>query len=173
LNYIGGLLSHTRGMLVITNPLVNSYKRLVPDFEAPTHVAWSEVNRSPLIRISARRGEGTLCEFRLPDPACNPYLCMAAMLSSGLDGIRRRVDPGPPVNKDIFAMSRRERGRLRIQDLPGDLSEAVRAFEKDKFLQAAFGVHISSHIIDAKRSEWHEYIGQVHPWELERYLAYY
>lgn len=173
LNYVGGLLAHTRGMLVITNPLVNSYKRLVPDFEAPTHVAWSEVNRSPLVRISTRRGEGTLCEFRLPDPSCNPYLCMTAMLSAGLDGIRRRLDPGPPVNKDIYSMSQRERGRLRIQDLPGDLSEAVRAFEKDRFLQSAFGMHISNHIIDAKRSEWHEYIGQVHPWELERYLAYY
>jgi glutamine synthetase len=173
LNYIAGLLAHTRSMVVLTNPLVNSYKRLVPDFEAPTHVAWSEVNRSPLVRISSRRGEGTLCEFRLPDPSCNPYLCLMAILSSGLDGIRRGLDPGPPVNKDIFTMSQRERGRLRIQNLPGDLSEAVRAFEKDKFLQNALGSHISNHIIEAKRAEWQEYIGQVHPWELERYLAYY
>jgi len=173
LNYIGGLLTHTRAMVVLTNPLVNSYKRLVPDFEAPTHVAWSEVNRSPLVRISSRRGEGTLCEFRLPDPSCNPYLCLVAVLSSGLEGIRRGLNPGPPVNKDIFAMSQRERSRLHIQNLPGDLSEAVRAFEKDKFLQTALGSHISNHIIEAKRSEWQEYIGQVHPWELERYLAYY
>ncbi len=173
LYYIGGLLAHTRGMLVITNPLVNSYKRLVPDFEAPTHVAWSEINRSPLIRISSRRGEGTLCEFRLPDPSCNPYLCLVAMLRSGLEGIRQRLDPGPPVNKDIFAMSQRERSRLRIQNLPGDLSEAVRTFEKDKFLQAALGAPISNHIIEAKHAEWQEYIGQVHPWEIERYLAYY
>jgi glutamine synthetase len=173
LHYIGGLLAHTRGMVVITNPLVNSYKRLVPNFEAPTHVAWSEVNRSPLIRLSSRRGEGTLCEFRLPDPACNPYLCLVAMLRAGLEGIRLSIDPGPPVNKDIFSMSHRERSRLRIQNLPGDLSEALRAFEKDKFLQAALGLQISGHIVEAKRSEWQAYIGQVHPWELDRYLAYY
>ncbi len=173
LNYIAGLLAHTRGMVVLTNPLVNSYKRLVPNFEAPTHVAWSEVNRSPLVRISSRRGEGTLCEFRLPDPSCNPYLCLMAVLNSGMEGISKGLDPGPPVNKDIFGMSQRERSRLRIQSLPGDLSEAVRAFEKDKFLQNCLGTHISNHIIDAKRSEWQEYIGQVHPWELERYLSYY
>ncbi len=173
LYYIGGLLAHTRGMVVLTNPLVNSYKRLVPDFEAPTHVAWSEINRSPLVRISSRRGEGTLCEFRLPDPSCNPYLAIAAMLGSGLEGIKRRLDPGPPVNKDIYSMSQRERSRLKIQSLPGDLSEAVRAFEKDKFLQNSIGTDIAEHIMDAKRAEWQEYIGQVHPWEIERYLSYY
>jgi glutamine synthetase len=173
LHYIAGILAHARGMVVITNPLVNSYKRLVPDFEAPTHVAWSEVNRSPLIRLSARRGEGTLCEFRLPDPSCNPYLCLAAVLYSGIEGIRQRMQPAPPVSKDILSMSQRERSRLRIQPLPKDLSEAVRAFEKDKFLQNALGLHISNHIIEAKRSEWNEYIGQVHPWEIDRYLASY
>lgn len=171
--YIAGLLAHTRGMVVITNPLVNSYKRLVPNYEAPTHVAWSEINRSPLVRISSRRGEGSLCEFRLPDPSCNPYLCLVAILSSGMEGIRKKMDPGPPVNKDIFEMSQRERSRLRIQNLPGDLSDAIRTFEKDRFLQAALGAHISNHIIEAKHKEWQEYIGQVHPWELDRYLAYY
>jgi glutamine synthetase len=173
LNYIGGLLAHTRGMTVITNPLVNSYKRLVPNFEAPTHVAWSETNRSPLVRISSRKREGTLCEFRMPDPACNPYLCLSATLSSGMEGIVRKIDPGEPVNKDILTMSQRERSRLGIQTLPGDLSEAIRAFEKDDFLQRTLGSHISNHIIQAKRKEWQEYIAQVHPWELERYLAYY
>jgi glutamine synthetase len=173
MQYIGGLLAHTRGMVVITNPLVNSYKRLVPNYEAPTHVAWSEVNRSPLVRLSSRRGEGTLCEFRLPDPSCNPYLCLATILSAGMDGIRRNMDPGPPVNKNIMTMSQRERSRLRIQNLPGDLSEAVRAFEKDRFLQQTLGDHITNHILEAKRAEWHEYIGQVHPWELDHYLAYY
>lgn len=173
LNYIGGLLAHTRGMVVITNPLVNSYKRLVPDFEAPTHVAWSEINRSPLVRLSSRRGEGTLCEFRLPDPACNPYLALVAIFRAGLEGIRLSMDPGPPINKDIFSMSLRERSRSRIQTLPRDLSEAVRCFEKDKFLQSILGPHIANHIVEAKRSEWQAYIGQVHPWELERYLASY
>jgi glutamine synthetase len=173
LHYIGGLLEHARGMVLVTNPLVNSYKRLVPNFEAPTHVAWSEINRSPLIRLSARRGEGPLCEFRLPDPACNPYLALAVILAAGLDGIRRKLDPGAPVNKDIFAMSQRERSRLRIQPLPGDLSEALRLFEKSKAMQAAVGGHIAHHIVQSKRAEWQEYIGQVHPWELDRYLSYY
>lgn len=173
LHYIGGLLEHSRGMVVISNPLVNSYKRLVPNFEAPTHVAWSEVNRSPLVRLTSRRGEGTLCEYRLPDPSCNPYLCLAAVLGSGLDGINRRLSPGDPVNKDILTMSQREKSRLRIQNLPGDLSEAVRAFEKDKFLRQILGPHISDHIVQSKKSEWHEYIGQVHPWEMDRYLSYY
>lgn len=173
LNYIAGVLEHARGMVVITNPLVNSYKRLAPNFEAPTHVAWSEVNRNPLMRLSERRGEGTFCEFRLPDPSCNPYLCLAATLASGMEGVRKQLDPGPPVNKDIFKMSHRERSRLRVESLPNDLSEAVRIFQKDKFLQNALGSHISDHIIQAKRSEWQEYIGQVHPWELEHYLASY
>jgi len=173
LYYIGGLLQHSRAMALITNPLVNSYKRLVPNFEAPTHVAWSEVNRSPLIRLSRRRGEGVLCEFRLPDPACNPYLCLAAILRSGLDGIRRKIDPGAPINKDIFSMSRREKSRMHIHTLPGDLSEAVRAFEKDRYLQNALGAEISAHILEAKRAEWQEYIAQVHPWELDRYLGSY
>jgi glutamine synthetase len=173
LNYIGGILEHARGMAVITNPLVNSYKRLVPNFEAPTHVAWSEINRNPLIRLTSRHDEGSLCELRLPDPSCNPYLCLVAVLGCGMEGIRLKSEAGPPVNKDIFSMSQRERARLRIQSLPGDLSEAIRAFERDKFLQQALGAHISNHIIDAKRSEWQAYIGQVHPWELERYLSYY
>ncbi len=173
LQYIAGMLAHARGMTAITNPLVNSYKRLAPNFEAPTHVAWSEVNRNPLIRPSNRRGEGTFCEYRLPDPSCNPYLCLAAVLAAGLEGIRKQMDPGPPVNKDIYRMSQRERSRLRVESLPTDLSEAVRAFQKDKFLQNALGSRISEHIIQAERTEWQEYIGQVHPWELDRYLASY
>jgi glutamine synthetase len=173
LNYIAGILDHALGMVVITNPLVNSYKRLAPEFEAPTHVAWSEANRNPLVRLSNRRGEGTYTEFRLPDPACNPYLSLAAVLAAGIEGIRKNLNPGPPVNKDIFKMSQRERSRLRVDILPNDLSEAIRAFQKDKFLQNALGSRISNHIIQAKRSEWQEYIGQVHPWELDRYLASY
>jgi glutamine synthetase len=109
----------------------------------------------------------------VPDPACNPYLSLTTILRCGLEGIRREKDPGPPVNKDIYSMSQREKSRLRIQDLPSDLSEAIRAFEKDRYLQSALGPLISNHIIKAKRSEWQEYIGQVHPWELERYLANY
>lgn len=173
LQYIAGILEHACGMAVIANPLVNSYKRLAPHYEAPTHVAWSETNRNPLVRLSERRGQGAHCEYRLPDPSCNPYLCLAAVLASGMDGVRQKMDPGPPVNKDIFKMSQRERSRLGVAALPSDLSEAVRAFQKDKFLQAALGSRISDHIIQAKRREWQEYSSQVHPWELERYLAAY
>ncbi len=173
LNYIGGLLAHARGFAAITNPLVNSYKRLVPGYEAPTHIAWSERNRSPLVRVPASRGNGTRAELRMPDPACNPYLALAAMLAAGLEGIEQKLDPGEPVNKNIFAMSQRERSRLRIKSLPGDLNEAVDALERDKLMRATLGEHIFSQYVRAKRQEWHEYIAQVHQWELDSYLKRY
>ena len=120
LHYVGGLLQHAKGFCAITNPLVNSYKRLVPGYEAPTAIAWSERNRSPLIRLPAARGAHTRVELRMPDPSCNPYLALAAILGSGLDGIDRKLDPGPPVNKNIYKMSHRERRHLRIDELPGN-----------------------------------------------------
>ena len=123
--YIGGLLDHARAFVAITNPLVNSYKRLVPGYEAPVNVAWSEKNRSPMIRVPARRGIGTRCEVRMPDPSCNPYLAFAAMLAAGLDGIERGLDCGEPVNRNIFEMSEREKKRLKIRQLPGSLDEAI------------------------------------------------
>jgi len=125
LQYIGGLLAHARGFCAITNPLVNSYKRLVPGYEAPTAIAWSEKNRSPLVRVPAARGSATRIELRMPDPSCNPYLALAVMLRAGLDGIDQKRDPGPPVNKNIYKMSHRERRHLRIDDLPANLSEAL------------------------------------------------
>ena len=173
LHYIGGILRHARGFCAITNPLVNSYKRLVPGFEAPTNVAWSMRNRSPLVRVPERRGAGTRIEVRMPDPSANPYLALAAMLKAGLDGIKNKITPGPPVNKNIYEMSHRERRRLKIDELPGDLREAVDAFEKDKVIQEAFTPHIVDHFVEAKRAEWHDYIAQVHEWELDRYLAVY
>jgi glutamine synthetase len=173
LSYIGGVLAHARGMVAITNPLINSYKRLVPGYEAPTNVAWSERNRSPLVRVPDRRGTGTRVELRMPDPACNPYLALAVMLASGLDGIQKKLEPGPPVNKNIYEMSKRERARHRITDLPGDLNEAVDALEKDAVVRDALGEHIFGHYVEAKRAEWHEYIARVHPWEHARYLSAY
>lgn len=173
IHYIGGLLSHARGFLAITNPLVNSYKRLVPGFEAPTHVAWSEKNRSPLVRVPDRRGVGTRVELRVPDPSANPYLALAVMLSAGLDGIRNRIDPGPPVNKNIYKMSRRERRRFKVTDLPIDLDSALDALEKDEVILAALGEHIATNYIEAKRKVWIEYLSQVHEWERERYLTVY
>lgn len=173
LHYIGGILRHARGFCALTNPLVNSYKRLVPGFEAPTNVAWSMKNRSPLVRIPEKRGKSTRVEVRMPDPAANPYLAFAAMLKAGLMGIKERIDPGPPVNKNIYTMSQREKRRLKIDELPGDLREAIEALEKDKVIQEALTPHILEHFIEAKRAEWRDYIAQVHDWEVARYLRVY
>ena len=173
LNYIGGLLRHAKGFCAITNPLVNSYKRLVPGYEAPTNIAWSEKNRSPLVRVPAARGGGTRVELRMPDPSCNPYLALAVMLRSGLDGIEQQIDPGPPVNKNIYKMSHRERRHLRIDELPGNLSEALDELEKDDLVRETLGEHIFNHFVEAKREEWFDYIRHVSPWEVNRYLAGY
>jgi glutamine synthetase len=173
LHYIGGLLQHARGFCAITNPLVNSYKRLVPGYEAPVNVAWSMRNRSPLIRIPDRRGLGTRVELRMPDPAANPYLALAVMLAAGVDGIETEADYREPVNQNIWEMSHREKRRLRIDDLPHDLNEACDELEKDKVITAALGEHITRHFLEAKREEWREYITQVSGWELENYLAKY
>ncbi|MGH7459364.1 MAG: type I glutamate--ammonia ligase [Longimicrobiaceae bacterium] len=171
-NYVGGLLRHARGYCAITNPLVNSYKRLVPGYEAPVNVAWSLRNRSPMIRVPDRRGHGTRCELRMPDPSANPYLALAVQVAAGMDGLRNQIDPREPVNKNIWTMSQRERRRLKIQELPRNLGEALDELEKDKAVQAALGEHIYNHFVAAKRTEWEEYISQVHAWEIERYLAY-
>jgi glutamine synthetase len=173
LHYIGGLLRHARGFCAVTNPLVNSYKRLVPGYEAPTAIAWSEKNRSPLVRVPATRGVATRIELRMPDPSCNPYLALAVMLRAGLDGIDQRIDPGPPVNKNIYKMSHRERRHLRIDDLPANLSEALDQFEKDDLVRETLGEHIFLHFLEAKREEWDDYIRHVSSWETERYLGVY
>jgi len=173
LHYIGGLLRHAKGFCAITNPLVNSYKRLVPGYEAPTNIAWSERNRSPLVRVPAARGVATRVELRMPDPAANPYLALAVMLRAGLDGIEKKMDPGPPVNKNIYKMSHRERRHLRIDELPGNLSEALDAMEKDDLVLDTLGEHIVRHFVEAKRDEWFEYIKHVSPWEVDRYLGVY
>ncbi len=172
-HYIGGLLSHARGFCAITNPIVNSYKRLVPGYEAPTHLAWSMRNRSPLIRIPDRRGIATRCELRSPDPACNPYLAFTVMLAAGLDGVKNAMEPPPPVTANVYEMSARERGRLKIKSLPADLGEALDQLEKDSVLKEALGEHIFTHFLTAKRAEWSEYISQVHSWEVDRYLTMY
>ncbi len=173
LNYIGGILRHAKGFCAITNPLVNSYKRLVPGYEAPTNIAWSEKNRSPLVRVPAARGVGTRLELRMPDPSCNPYLAFAVMLRSGLDGIEKKIDPGPPVNKNIYKMSRRERRHLKIDELPGNLTQALDELEKDDLVREVLGEHIFEHFVEAKREEWFDYIKPVSPWEVERYLGTY
>ena len=173
MNYIGGILKHARAIAAITNPLVNSYKRLVPGYEAPVNVAWSERNRSPMVRIPARRGMGTRCEVRMPDPSCNPYLAFTVMLAAGLDGVKNKLDAGEPVNQNVFEMSAREKKRLKIDVLPGSLAEALDCLEKDDLVKNALGEHIAEKFVEAKRNEWQTYIAQVHSWEVERYLQAY
>jgi glutamine synthetase len=173
LAYIAGLLEHARGFCAVTNPLVNSYKRLVPGYEAPVNVAWSMRNRSPMVRIPDKRGTGTRCELRMPDPSANPYLALAVQLAAGLDGLERALVPPDPVNKNIFEMSFRERRKYRIDELPRDLHEALECLEKDAVIRGALGDHIYERFVEAKREEWEEYIGTVSEWEIDRYLAQY
>ncbi|MFT5284609.1 MAG: glutamine synthetase [Planctomycetota bacterium] len=172
-HYIGGLLAHARGFCAVTNPIVNSYKRLVPGYEAPTHLAWSMRNRSPLIRVPDRRGIATRCELRSPDPACNPYLAFTVMLAAGLDGVKNATEPPPPVAANVYDMSARERGRLKIKSLPSDLGDALDQLEKSSVMREALGEHIFTQFLVAKRTEWEDYIGQVHQWEVDRYLTMY
>ncbi|GGQ99045.1 type I glutamate--ammonia ligase [Deinococcus ruber] len=170
LHFIAGLLEHASGMVAVTNPLVNSYKRLVPGFEAPVNVAWSTSNRSALVRIPAKRGNSTRAEFRMPDPSCNPYLALALMLAAGLDGIQAKLEPPPAIQRNIFKMTVREKRHHKIRELPTNLSEAVDALERDEVMAAALGEHVLGHYSEAKRQEWAAYSATVHAWELERYL---
>ncbi|HEX5387085.1 MAG TPA: type I glutamate--ammonia ligase [Gemmatimonadales bacterium] len=173
LHYIEGLLQHARGYCAITNPLINSYKRLVPGFEAPVNVAWSIRNRSPLVRIPARRGIGTRCELRMPDPSANPYLALAVQLAAGLDGVEQKLPAREPVNRNIFRMSFRDRRKYRIDELPRDLHEALEFFEKDDVIKAALGEHLTERFLEAKREEVAQYNQQVSRWEIETYLGRY
>jgi glutamine synthetase len=173
MGYIGGILRHAKAFVALTNPLVNSYKRLVPGYEAPTNIAWSEKNRSPLVRVPAKRQMSTRCEVRMPDPACNPYLAFTTMLAAGLDGMATEADPGPPVDKNIFTMSQREKRRLKIDELPESLADALNNLEKDPVILDSLGEHIAGNFIRAKRQEWADYLGHVHPWERDRYLHQY
>lgn len=171
--FIAGLLKHARALVAVTNPLVNSYKRLVPGYEAPINVAWSEKNRSPLIRVPAKKGTEARCEVRVPDPSCNPYLALTALLAAGLDGIEQGMDCGEPVNKNIFQMSQREKNRRKIRYLPSNLFDALNQLEKNSVMKEALGEHIFHHFMYNKRREWEEYIRVIHHWEIERYLDRY
>ena len=173
LSYIEGLLQHARGFCAITNPLINSYKRLVPGYEAPVNVAWSMRNRSPLVRIPDRRGLGTRCELRMPDPSCNPYLALTVQLAAGLDGVERKLDAREPVSRNIFTMSYRDRRKYRIDELPRDLHEALEMMEKDDVVKAALGEHLTERFLEAKRNEVLQYNLQVSKWEIDNYLGRY
>lgn len=168
--FIGGIMKHVKGMSAITNPLVNSYKRLVPGYEAPIYIAWSATNRSPLIRIPASRGASTRVELRCPDPAANPYLALAVCLAAGLDGIQNKIEPPAGINTNVFTMSLDEKSRLGIEALPGNLEEALNELEKDDYIMEALGEHVCEKYLEAKRSEWADYCYQVTPWEIDQYL---
>jgi len=165
LSYIEGLLQHAQGFCAITNPLINSYKRLVPGYEAPVNVAWSMRNRSPLIRIPDRRGLGTRCELRMPDPSANPYLALSVQLAAGLDGIEKKMVAREPVNRNIFEMSHRDRRKFKIDELE--------YFEKDAVVTGALGEHLTERFIEAKRAEVLQYNLQVSKWEIDSYLGRY
>lgn len=173
LYFIGGLLRHAKGFTAITNPLVNSYKRLTPGYEAPVYIAWSERNRSPLVRVPAARGVGARAELRSPDPSCNPYLAFAVVLKAGIDGIKNQIDPGEPVSQNIYTMSKEKKKSLGIESLPSTLKEALSELNKDEVVKSALTDHILENYIEAKREEWEDYRIRVHQWELDRYLTIY
>ena len=172
-SFIAGLLHHVQGFAAITNPLVNSYKRLVPGYEAPCYLAWSASNRSALIRIPATRGMGTRVELRSPDPCCNPYLALAVCLAAGLDGIEKGMVPPAEITENIFKMDQVTREANGIASLPGSLEEAIEALENDELILETLGTHIAENYIEGKKKEWDEYRTRVSSWEREKYIINY
>ncbi|MEM7737205.1 MAG: glutamine synthetase family protein [Deinococcota bacterium] len=171
--FIGGILQHAQALLALCSPTVNSYKRLAPGYEAPTSIAWSVSNRSAMLRVPMKRGVSTRAELRMPDPSCNPYLAFAVIAAAGLDGIQRQLEPPPPIERNIFEMTVRERRTHKIKELPATLREALNELRKDKLVQDALGSHIYKHFHNAKTLEFDDYRQAVHAWELERYLLRY
>jgi glutamine synthetase len=172
-HFIAGIMRHARGMSAITNPLVNSYKRLVPGYEAPVYIAWSAKNRSPLIRIPASRGNGTRVELRNPDPTANPYLVLALCLAAGLDGIKNKIEVPESVDCNIYEMTPGERRAAGIENMPADLKEAVDCLVADEFLCSVLGEHITTKYVEAKMKEWENYTTRVSQWEIDEYLYKY
>lgn len=168
--FLGGVMEHMRGMTAIMNPIVNSYKRLVPGFEAPAYIAWSATNRSTLIRIPAAAGDAVRMELRSPDPTANPYLALAAVLRAGLDGIKRQTSVPESVDCNIFHMSEQERRVRKIEELPGTLAEAISCMERDRFMRETLGDHVFEKYISLKKEEWNRYRSQVTDWEISEYL---
>lgn len=173
LSFIAGILTHMKGMVAVTNPLVNSYKRLVPGYEAPCYLAWSAANRSALIRIPAARGQSTRVELRCPDPSCNPYLELAVILAAGLDGIEKGMTPPAEVKENIFAMDESARAEKGIDSLPGTLEAALEAMKADPLVMDALGDHVASQYIAGKEVEWDEYRTSVSDWEISKYMVLY
>ncbi len=170
LHYIGGILKHADETTAILNSWVNSYKRLVPGYEAPVYISWANLNRSALIRVPAGRGIKTRIELRNPDPAGNPYLQFAVMLAAGLDGIKNKIEPPEPVEHNIYAMTQEEREKLGIKSLPESLGEALHHLSRSEFMREVLGEHIFNHFLHVKRKEWEEYRAQVTQWEIDKLL---
>ncbi|MCW5387723.1 glutamine synthetase, partial [Pseudomonas aeruginosa] len=171
--FLGGLMKHAYNYTAITNPTVNSYKRLVPGYEAPVYVAWAGSNRSPLIRVPASRGMGTRLELRSVDPTANPYLALAVLLEAGLDGIINKIEAPEPVEANIYTMTMEERNEAGIIDLPSTLHNALKALQKDDVVQKALGYHIYTNFLEAKRIEWSSYATFVSQWEIDHYIHNY
>ncbi|HEY8348696.1 MAG TPA: type I glutamate--ammonia ligase [Clostridia bacterium] len=171
--FIGGLMKNIRSITALTNPLVNSYKRLIPGYEAPVYIAWSARNRSPLIRVPSARGTATRLELRCPDPSCNPYLALAAILSAGLDGIENRIQPPEPVNRNLYDMSYEDRCAGQIGALPASLEEAICEMSQSGFARELLGDHIFNKYIEAKLKECEGYKTQISRWEIDAYLKNY
>ena len=169
-HFVAGLMKHINGIVAITNPLVNSYKRLVPGFEAPVYIAWSAKNRSPLIRIPAARGRGTRVELRNPDPTANPYLALAVCLMAGLDGIKNKLEVCESVDANIYAMNKKERRERGIESLPETLYDAVKQMEKDEYIMNFLGEELAEKYVEAKKKEWKSYKVTVSEWEINDYL---
>ncbi len=170
-SFLAGLIKHAPAITAVTNPIVNSYKRLVPGYEAPIYIAWSDVNRSALIRLpGSRNPEGKRLEYRSPDPSCNPYLALAVMIQAGLDGIKKDLEAPDPVRENIYELTENKLNEYGIETLPENLGEAINVLEKDEVIMEALGSHVSGKFIEAKRTEWNEYQAYVSDWEIDRYL---
>lgn len=173
-SFMAGILRHMKAMTILTNPLVNSYKRLVPGYDAPTYIAWSPTsNRSSLLRIPSPRGENTRIELRCPDPAMNPYLALAACLYAGLDGIEQKMELPAGIEGNLFSMDEKERKALGLQQIPRTLGEAIDAASECSFMKEVLGSHIYTKYLDAKKKEWREFRSQVTDWEVSQYLYKY
>lgn len=173
IDWISGILDHAKGFCFITNPIVNSYKRIVPGFEAPCYISWSDSNRSTMIRIPAARQVKTRTEVRSVDVAANPYLAISAILAAGLDGITGNCSKKAPVYENLFALTNQEREAIGVQSLPANLEEAIQEFEKDDCIKEAMGTHITQKLVEAKTIEWNDYRRHVSEWEIKRYLERY
>lgn len=169
--YIAGLLDNVQGITAVLNPTVNSYKRLVPGYEAPVYTAWSAANRSALLRVPAKRGKATRVELRSPDPSANPYLAFAALVAAGLDGMERQLTPPDPMTVNIYKMTERERREQGVDSLPGSLVEALNAMRESCVAKKALGDHIYDEFIKAKTIEWNDFRTNVTPWEIETYMG--